>query len=164
MTATGPEGTAWSCVRGGAAGGEGKGLHQRVVGNEQPAQGQVLEFRKCLGSVLSHRDWILGGAAWSQELDSVILVHPFCSGYSFLFTSSSHCVACAHFQCAYLHARNVLCWNFTNTDKPCFSAEGNVLISILIAVLFCLPNYQSLELLCDSHEYSTTTDSQVQGH
>ena len=39
MTATGPEGTAWSCVRGGAAGGEGKGLHQRVVGMEQPAQG-----------------------------------------------------------------------------------------------------------------------------
>lgn len=39
MTATGPEGTAWSCVRGGAAGGEGKGLHQRAVGMEQPAQG-----------------------------------------------------------------------------------------------------------------------------
>ena len=39
MTATGPEGTAWSCVRGGAAGDEGKGLHQRVVGMEQPAQG-----------------------------------------------------------------------------------------------------------------------------
>ena len=39
MTATGPEGTAWSCVRGGAAGGEGKALHQRAVGMEQPAQG-----------------------------------------------------------------------------------------------------------------------------
>ena len=30
---------ARSCVRGGAAGDEGKGLHQRVVGMEQPAQG-----------------------------------------------------------------------------------------------------------------------------
>jgi len=39
VTATGPDGTAWSCVRGGAAGGEGKGLHQRAVGMEQPAQG-----------------------------------------------------------------------------------------------------------------------------
>ena len=39
MTATGPEGTAWSSVRGGAAGGEGKGLRQRAVGMEQPAQG-----------------------------------------------------------------------------------------------------------------------------
>jgi len=39
VTATGPEGTAWSCVGGGAAGGEGKGLHLRAVGMEQPAQG-----------------------------------------------------------------------------------------------------------------------------
>ena len=39
MTATGPEGTAWSCVRGGAAGGEGRGLHQRAVGMERAAQG-----------------------------------------------------------------------------------------------------------------------------
>ena len=39
MTATGPEGTAWSCVRGGAAGGQGVVLHQRAVGTEQPAQG-----------------------------------------------------------------------------------------------------------------------------
>ena len=39
MAATGPEGTAWSCVRGGAAGGEGKGLHQRAMGMDQPAQG-----------------------------------------------------------------------------------------------------------------------------
>ena len=39
VTATGPEGTAWSCVRGGAAGGEGKGLHQRVVGMERADQG-----------------------------------------------------------------------------------------------------------------------------
>ena len=39
VTATGPEGTAWNCVRGGAAGGQRKGLHQRAVGMEQPAQG-----------------------------------------------------------------------------------------------------------------------------
>jgi len=39
VRATGPEGTAWRCVRGGAAGGEGKGLHQRVVGMERAAQG-----------------------------------------------------------------------------------------------------------------------------
>ena len=32
MTTTGSEGTAWSCVRGGAAGGQGKGLHQGLVG------------------------------------------------------------------------------------------------------------------------------------
>ena len=52
MTATGPEGTAWSCVRGRAAGGEGKGLHQRAVRMEQPAQGsghglKLPEFREC---------------------------------------------------------------------------------------------------------------------
>ena len=60
MTVTGPEGTAWSCVRGGAAGGEGKGLHQRAVGMEQPAQGsehgpELLELREHLGNTLSQR-------------------------------------------------------------------------------------------------------------
>jgi len=35
---TEPEGTAWSCARGGAAEGQGMVLHQRV-GMEQPAQG-----------------------------------------------------------------------------------------------------------------------------
>jgi len=39
VTATGPEGTAWSCDRGGAAGGEGKGLHQRAGDMERAAQG-----------------------------------------------------------------------------------------------------------------------------
>jgi len=39
MTATRPEGMAWSCVRGGAAGGVGQGLLQRAVGMEQNAQG-----------------------------------------------------------------------------------------------------------------------------
>jgi len=31
VTATGPEGTAWSCARGGAAGGWGQGLFERLV-------------------------------------------------------------------------------------------------------------------------------------
>ena len=39
MTATGPEGTAWSCDWGGAAGGWGQGPHQRAVGMERAAQG-----------------------------------------------------------------------------------------------------------------------------
>ena len=39
MTAAGPEGMAWSCARGGAAGGEGEGLHQREVGMERAVQG-----------------------------------------------------------------------------------------------------------------------------
>jgi len=30
---------AWSCVRGGTAGGERKGLHQRMVGMEQAVLG-----------------------------------------------------------------------------------------------------------------------------
>jgi len=71
VTATGPEGTAWSCVRGGAAGGEGKGLHQREVGMQQPAQGsahgpKLLEFRERLDSSLTHRDWMLGGGVCAQ--------------------------------------------------------------------------------------------------
>jgi len=59
VTATGPEGTAWSCVRGGAAGGEGKGLRQRVVDMEQPAQGsghgpEQLELREGLENALKY--------------------------------------------------------------------------------------------------------------
>ena len=37
-TATGPEGTAWSC-EGRAAGGEGKAVPQRAVGMERAAHG-----------------------------------------------------------------------------------------------------------------------------
>ena len=56
MTATVPEGTAWSCVRGGRL-GVGDGLHQRVVGMEQPAHGsghsrELLEFKECLDITL----------------------------------------------------------------------------------------------------------------
>ena len=73
---------AWCCVRGGAVGGEGKGLHQRVVGMEQAAQGsghrpELLELNKHLDGTFRHTVWILGGPLWSQELDLMILVGPF---------------------------------------------------------------------------------------
>ena len=69
MTATGPEGTAWSRVRGGAAGGEGQGLHQRAVGMEQGCGHWDTTLRQTV--------WILGGAAWNQELDLMTLLGPF---------------------------------------------------------------------------------------
>jgi len=61
VTVTGPEGTAWSCVRGGAAEGEGKGLHQRAVGMEGAAQGQWAwpMLPKLLDSALSHGIWVV---------------------------------------------------------------------------------------------------------
>ena len=37
----------------------------------------MLEFQERLDTALRHRVWILGGAVWSQELDSVILTSPF---------------------------------------------------------------------------------------
>jgi len=60
VTVTGPEGTAWSCVRGGAAGGQGQVLHQRLVGMEQGAQGsghspELPEFKECLDNTLRLR-------------------------------------------------------------------------------------------------------------
>ena len=78
MTVTGPEGTAWSCVRGGAAGGQGKG----TVGMERAAEGsghgpEIREFKERLDTTLRHRVWILGGPVWSQELDSMTLTGPF---------------------------------------------------------------------------------------
>ena len=47
-------------VRGGAAGGEGKGLHQRAVGMERAAQGsghspRLPEFKECSHNALRHR-------------------------------------------------------------------------------------------------------------
>ena len=59
-----PKGTAWSCVRGGAAGGQGQGLHQRVVGMERAAQGcghgpRLLKFEKHLDNSLRNMVWIL---------------------------------------------------------------------------------------------------------
>ena len=55
VTATGPGGTAWSCVRGGTAGGQGMVLHQRAVGTEQPAQssGHSPECAKSIWTQLS---------------------------------------------------------------------------------------------------------------
>jgi len=58
-------------LSGGAAGSEGKGLHQRVVGMEQPAQGSghSPELKERLDSTLTCEIWILDGTTWSQELD-----------------------------------------------------------------------------------------------
>ena len=76
MTATGPEGTAWSCVRGGAAGGEGQGLHQRVVGIERAAQG-CGHGPECWSSTLSDIGFDLGWCCVEPGVDSMILVGPF---------------------------------------------------------------------------------------
>ena len=82
MTATGPEGTAWSCVRGGAAGGQGNGLRQRAVSMERAAQSsghspEMPELRGHLDTALRHRVCISGGAGWSQQLGVMVLVGPF---------------------------------------------------------------------------------------
>lgn len=52
-------GMAWGCVRGEAALGKGKVLHQRVVGTEQVAHGSghsaiLLESKKHLENTLEH--------------------------------------------------------------------------------------------------------------
>jgi len=47
LTETGPEGTAWSCVRGGAAGGQGQVINQRAVGVR--AQPQAAGVRGAFG-------------------------------------------------------------------------------------------------------------------
>ena len=81
VTVIGPEETTWSCVRGGAAGGQGKGLHQRAVGMEQAAQGSG-HSPKCQssGSIwdLSEIRFDFSSAPiWIQVLDFMILVCPF---------------------------------------------------------------------------------------
>ena len=81
MTATGPEGTAWSCVRGGAAGGEEKGLHQRVVGMEKlpraagmaPSTGAQGEFRQCFQTLGLDFGW----SCVEVGIVLMILVGPF---------------------------------------------------------------------------------------
>ena len=60
VTATGPEGTAWSCVRGGAAGGWGKG----AVGMERAAQGSG-HGPKCRSS----------RRVWTGLLDRLLHIH-----------------------------------------------------------------------------------------
>ena len=81
MTATGPEETAWNCVRGGLGGGEGQVVHERAVGTERAAQcyghsPELLPFKGCLEraqiQVLN-----LVGPTWSQELELMILVDAF---------------------------------------------------------------------------------------
>jgi len=49
---------------------------------EQAAQGsghspELPEFKKYLHNTHRHRVWILGGAVWSQELSTMILVRTF---------------------------------------------------------------------------------------
>lgn len=75
VTATRPQGTAWSCVRE----GQGKILHQRL---EQVPQGsahgpKLLDLKKTLDNALRQRVWILGVPGRSQETDSITLVGPF---------------------------------------------------------------------------------------
>jgi len=60
VTATGPEGLAWSCVRGGVGGGEGHVVHQTALGMEWAAQGsgnspRLLELKEHLNDALSQR-------------------------------------------------------------------------------------------------------------
>ena len=58
----------------------GKRLSARKwLGTEKVPQGsghglRLLELKEHLGSALRHRVWLLDGAAWSQELDSVTFV------------------------------------------------------------------------------------------
>ena len=60
---------AWSCVRGGAAGGEGKGLHQRAVGMEWAAQGsghspELPEIKEHLDTTL-RKKVLCGAKSWT---------------------------------------------------------------------------------------------------
>ena len=60
MTATGPEGTAWSCVGGGGLGIRKRFVTNRVVGTEQADQGsghgpELPEFKVHLDGILRHR-------------------------------------------------------------------------------------------------------------
>ena len=71
MTATGPEGTAWRDIRGGASGGQGKGLHQG--GGHGP---RMLQLSGCLDSSQT-QGWGFGGATWSPGLGIVVPVGPF---------------------------------------------------------------------------------------
>jgi len=93
-TATGPEGTAWSCVRAGAAGGQGKGLHQRAVGMEWAAQGsghspELLELKERLDSVLKHRVWLV--LCRARSWTPMILVCPFQLEMFYAFSTERGC-------------------------------------------------------------------------
>jgi len=111
VTATGPEGTAWSCVRGGAAGGEGQRLHQRAVGMERAAQGSG-HSPKCWSSgsvwTCSQTLGLSFGRGFVQPgLDSMVLVvlnteyymipcfYPFYNGYKY---TEGKCLRLCNFQ------------------------------------------------------------------
>jgi len=80
VTATGTEGMSWGCTRGGAGRlGEGSSPMSGQA-PEQALQSHVPklpEFKDCLDNTVSCMVWFFGGAVWSLELDSVILMGPF---------------------------------------------------------------------------------------
>ena len=90
MTAAGPAGRAWRCVRGGSSWVLGKGSSPiGWLGMEQTHQGSdhsptLLEFKEHLDTTLRYKVWILRVAWWSWELDLVILVDPFQLLYSMI--------------------------------------------------------------------------------
>jgi len=74
VAGTGPEGTAWSCVRGGSGWGLGSGSSPESVQSlEQAAQDsghspELPEFRECLENALRYRGWssvLCGAKSWS---------------------------------------------------------------------------------------------------
>jgi len=81
VTATGPKRTAWSCVRGGTAEVEGKGLHQRVVGMERAAQDhehspELLEFKEHLDDTQTQGlnlgwSWMMPGFGLDDSRESL---------------------------------------------------------------------------------------------
>ena len=87
VTVTGPEGMAWSYVRGGSGWVWGKGSSPEGAGHgtdsprpwarPQAAGVQKLNVQLPLDNA---RVWIWGGPVWSQGLHSVILVRPFQEG------------------------------------------------------------------------------------
>jgi len=83
VTATGPEGTACSCVRGGSGWVLGKGYSPETVwALAQAPQGsghcpKLLEFKKQLDNALRHMVLFLYGPVWSWELDTMVLVGAF---------------------------------------------------------------------------------------
>lgn len=55
VLATGPQGTVWSCVRGGSCRVLGKGCSSEVV-DMVPS---LMEFRKHLDNILRHGVWVV---------------------------------------------------------------------------------------------------------
>ena len=77
VTETGPEGTAWSCVRGGSA------CQGKAVPRGRWAQPNLPELRECLGTALTHGFGIVWCCCLYQHLDMVDSLYvPSNSGYS----------------------------------------------------------------------------------